>query len=138
MADFYWTLEKAAQRILSAIALALNLTPEETQHLNSLHTGHNNQLRLLHYPSIDIEDDIGKAGGQAAWDKMSKSRMPAHQDWSAFTFLFQRDGVSGLEMQDPQRPGEFVAATPVEGGCMLNVGDMLERFSNGKLFLEAC
>ena len=62
--------------------------------------------------------------------------MPAHKDWSTFTFLFQ-DDVGGLELEDPQVPGCFVAAKPIAGACVLNVGDMLQRFSNGTTQFEA-
>ena len=56
--------------------------------------------------------------------------MPAHQDWSSFTLLFQ-DDVGGLELEDPRKPGSFIGAKPIPGACVLNVGDMLQRFSNG-------
>ena len=85
-----------------------------------LHSGHNNQLRLLHYPPIEAEKLAQKVVG----------RMPAHQDWSSFTMLFQ-DTCGGLELQDPRRPGTFVPAKPIPGVAILNVGDMLQRFTNG-------
>ena len=71
MTTFYWQLEKAARRILEAVSLALKLTPAEKDYLFDLHSGHNNQLRLLHYPPISTE-------------KLRKhvvARMPAHRDW---------------------------------------------------------
>ena len=55
MNKFYWHLEKCARRILEAISLALNLTPADKDYLFDLHSGHNNQLRLLHYPPISTE-----------------------------------------------------------------------------------
>ena len=80
--------------------------------------------------------------------------MPTHRDWryvnrvlslhqfpfnftstqnSTFTMLFQ-DDCGGLEFEDPNYTGLFVPATPVPGTLALNVGDMLQRFSNGTLF----
>ena len=47
--------------------------------------------------------------------------------------LFQ-DERGGLELQDPQTLA-FLHAQPEEGTLLLNVGDMLERFTNGKGFL---
>jgi isopenicillin N synthase-like dioxygenase len=44
--------------------------------------------------------------------------------------LFQ-DACGGLEVEDPHKPGEFIAATPIEGACVVNVGDLLMRWSNG-------
>ena len=114
-------MHAAAMRILDALCLALELSDEDKQHLIKLHTGQNNQLRLLHYPPVDAEKlQRGIVG-----------RMPPHQDWSSFTFLFQ-DSVGGLEYQVPNDPETFIAAKPTGGTCILNVGDMLQRFSNGK------
>jgi isopenicillin N synthase-like dioxygenase len=47
-----------------------------------------------------------------------------------FTILFQ-DTTGGLELRDPQT-GEFIHADPKDGTLVLNVGDMLGRFTNGK------
>ena len=62
-------------------------------------------------------------------------RMPAHQDWSCFTILWQEDadGEGGLELEDPARKGTWLKARPPKGAAVLNVGDMLERLTNGKL-----
>jgi len=48
---------------------------------------------------------------------------------STFTLLFQ-DDRGGLELRDPAS-GEFVHAEPEEGALVLNIGDMLQRFTNG-------
>jgi isopenicillin N synthase-like dioxygenase len=50
---------------------------------------------------------------------------------SSFTFLFQ-DGP-GLEFGD-RKTGDFMPATPIEGVMYMNIGDMFQRISNGKLF----
>jgi isopenicillin N synthase-like dioxygenase len=75
---------------------------------------------LLHYPAIAAAE---LESGRAA-------RMPAHSDWSSITLLFQ-DECGGLEVEDPNQPGEFVAVAPIEGACVVNVGDLLMRWSNG-------
>ena len=99
--------------------MALQLVPNEAARLKRLHSGQNNQLRLLHYPPIETQKLASKVIG----------RMPPHQDWSSFTFLFQ-DSVGGLELQDPDTK-DYVRSTPEHGTCILNVGDMLMRYSNG-------
>jgi isopenicillin N synthase-like dioxygenase len=43
--------------------------------------------------------------------------------------LFQ-DENAGLELMDPQTQ-EYLLAEPEEGSLVLNVGNMLQRFSNG-------
>ncbi|SRR6266536_6685930 len=117
MNNFYWSLYSVSQTILKALALGIGL---EESHLLNYHSGLNNQLRLLHYPAIPAKQvESGKV-----------ARMPAHSDWSSMTMLFQ-DDCGGLEVEDPNRKGEFVAATPIEGAIVMNVGDLLQHWSNG-------
>lgn len=134
MTKFYWELDRAAHRILEAVSLTLSLSEAEKGHLFNLHSGHNNQLGLLHYPPISTE----RLRNQVM------ARMPAHCDWwyehgkrgsirhplilkitdaydSTLTLLFQ-DECGGLEFEDPNHPGSFIPATPVPGALTLNVG----------------
>ena len=46
--------------------------------------------------------------------------------------LFQ-DENGGLELKDPKTQ-EFLGAEPEEGALVMNVGDMLQRFSNSVFF----
>ena len=48
--------------------------------------------------------------------------------------LFQ-DDCGGLEFEDPNHPGSFIPAAPIPGALALNIGDMLQRFSNGTFLL---
>ena len=119
MTQFYWACFNAASDILRALSLGLGLDEEES--LLRLHSGHYNQLRLLHYPPIP---------GRAI-EEGSMARMPAHTDWSSMTMLFQ-DDCGGLEIEDPNVPGKFIPAEPMKGALVMNVGDLLMRWSNGK------
>ncbi|TLD24218.1 hypothetical protein PspLS_06327 [Pyricularia sp. CBS 133598] len=58
------------------------------------------------------------------------ARMPAHSDWGTVTLLFQ-DGAGGLQVEDPGTSGCFVAAPPVDGAVVVNVGGALMRWTNG-------
>lgn len=62
--EFFWTLNKLSDQILDAFAMSLNLTEKEANGIHKIHTGHDNQLRLLHYPPISREmlskEDIGR------------------------------------------------------------------------------
>lgn len=49
--------------------------------------------------------------------------------------LFQ-DDCGGLEFEDPNHTGSFVPATPIPGALALNIGDMLQRLSNGAFFTK--
>ncbi|OCL06357.1 putative leucoanthocyanidin dioxygenase [Glonium stellatum] len=117
--QFFWELNKTANAILEALIMSLDLTEEEAHSIRALHTGHDNQLRLLHYPPIASE---------MLKDK-DMSRLGAHTDWSTFTLLFQ-DTHGGLEFID-RKTGEFMPATPKEEVVYMNIGDMFQRISNG-------
>lgn len=119
MTGFYWSCFGAARELLRAIALGIGL--EDEDFLLRFHGGHNNQLRLLHYPPVETE----------ALSSNAVARMPAHSDWGSITMLFQ-DDCGGLQVEDPKRPGEFVEATPIKGALVMNVGDLLMRWSNGE------
>ncbi len=72
-------------------------------------------LRLLHYPEHPDDADLFGAA--------------PHTDYGFITLLLQ-DSVGGLEVRN--RHGEWIAATPIEGSYVMNVGDILARWSNGR------
>ncbi len=103
--------------ILRALAVSLSLP---TPQLSDAHSQSLFQLRLLHYPPVPVS--LLQSG--------EKSRISAHSDFGTLTILFQ-DNVGGLEIQN-QETGEFVAAPPVPGGVLVNIGDLMMRWSNGR------
>lgn len=117
MNSFYAQLSETSLKILEALGLGLGLSDQS--HFLALHSGKNNQLRLLHYPSIPAKEI---AEGRSA-------RMEAHSDWGSVTLLFQ-DECGGLEVQT--KSGAFVSVVPVEGALVMNIGDLLMRWSNGR------
>ncbi|OSD07215.1 thymine dioxygenase [Trametes coccinea BRFM310] len=114
--DFFWTCHETELNILRALCLALGI-PEDL--LVKYHKAHDNQLRLLHYPSVPVRD--------LEEDKIS--RIDAHSDFGSITLLLQ-DNVGGLEVEDPNKPGHFISAPPIEGALIVNAGDFLMRWSN--------
>ncbi|KAH8788202.1 putative UPF0676 protein [Diaporthe sp. PMI_573] len=118
--SFYWSCFDTAKELLRAIAIGIGL--EDPDYLLRFHSGENNQLRLLHYPPVETE----KLSSNAL------ARMPAHSDWGSITMLFQ-DDCGGLQVEHPRNPGEFVDATPMKGALVMNVGDLLMRWSNDYL-----
>lgn len=54
-------------------------------------------------------------------------RMGAHTDFDSFTLLWQ-SGEGGLEVKVD---GEWRAVEGVEGAVVMNIGDVLGRWSNG-------
>jgi isopenicillin N synthase-like dioxygenase len=120
MNQFYWEGFRVGGEILQALAVGLGLDDEN--HLLQKHSGHNNQLRLLHYPPVPAD----------ILETKRAARCPAHTDWSSITLLFQ-DDCGGLEVEDINNPGHFIPATPIKNAIVMNVGDLLQRWSNGRL-----
>jgi isopenicillin N synthase-like dioxygenase len=93
-------------------------------------------LRMLHYLPMDV-DTLRKLTtpdeeGRIHW------RAGPHTDWDNVTLLFQRPGQAGLECcSNPHDSGKdryWAPIDPVEGGIAVNIGDMLARWSDGKLY----
>ncbi|KKK20604.1 hypothetical protein ARAM_000152 [Aspergillus rambellii] len=120
MTRFYWECDRIGNEILRALAIGLSL--ESENYLTEKHSGNNNQLRLLHYLPVPAED----------LENERVARCPAHTDWSSITMLFQ-DDCGGLEVEDISRLGTFVPAPPIKNSIMMNVGDLLQRWSNDRL-----
>lgn len=83
-------------------------------------------LRLLHYPPVP------EGNTEGLW------RAGPHTDWACLTLLFMRMGESGLECAANPRAARngsagWAPVEPVEGGIAINIGDMLSRWSGGRL-----
>ncbi|KAI1182703.1 oxidoreductase-like protein [Nemania serpens] len=114
----YEKLCKVSRMVLHAIGIGLGLDDSAYTSLMELLSERHCQLRLLHYPAISKE----KLQSELL------ARLPAHQDWGTFTMLFQ-NSQGGLELKDPATQA-FLKAKPKDGAFILNIGDMLQRFSN--------
>lgn len=101
--------------MLEAIALHLDLPRDFFA--ASVADG-NSVMRLLHYPPLG--DDAPEGAIRAA----------AHGDINTITLLLGAE-EAGLELLT--RAGEWRAITVPEGALVINVGDMLERQTNGRL-----
>ena len=107
--DAVWRL---SERVLSAFARALGQEPD---YFRGYFTKPLTQLRLLHYPPQPAE-----AGAQG---------VEAHTDPGALTILMQ-DSVGGLEARN--RGGRWIAAPPIPYSFVINIGDMMQRWTNGR------
>ncbi|KAH9905786.1 Clavaminate synthase-like protein [Xylariomycetidae sp. FL2044] len=119
MTALYDKLAGVSRTILETIAVGLSLESGEHTECMRLISDRSCQLRLLHYPAIKkdkLENEL-------------LARLPEHVDWGTITLLFQ-DDHGGLELKDAQSQ-QFLLAEPEEGSLVLNVGDMLQRFTNG-------
>ncbi len=107
LADLGW-------RLMQAAALAVGVDPGV---LAPAFRRATTWLRLLHYPSTNpAETDLyGSA---------------PHTDFGCLTILAQ-DDVGGLQVQTPD--GVWIDAPRIDGAFVVNVGDMLHCWSNGRL-----
>jgi isopenicillin N synthase-like dioxygenase len=101
-----------ARNIIDAIAVALGMQPEAMRPFFRRPTTF---LRLLHYPTQREEDGLfGSA---------------PHTDYGCITLLAQ-DDVGGLEVKN--KAGDWVPAPPMRDTFVMNVGDILARWSNDR------
>ena len=111
----YAAFETAGARVLKAIALHLGL---ERDFFDPTIEDGNSVMRLLHYPPMD------SAAAQGA------IRAAAHGDINTITLLLGAE-EAGLELLTKQ--GEWLAVDPPAGALVVNIGDMLERLTAGRL-----
>ena len=115
MSALYAAFEAAGGRVLEAIALHLG-RPRDF-FAASVEDG-NSVMRLLHYPPLGPDAPEGAI------------RAAAHEDINTITLLLGAE-EAGLELLT--RQGEWHAITVPPGALVINVGDMLERQTNGRL-----
>jgi isopenicillin N synthase-like dioxygenase len=103
-----------SRRLMQLLALSLDL-PED--YFDATSESPMVTLRMLRYPAHPQQADERTFGAGA------------HTDWGALTLLAQ-DGHGGLEVALPD--GRWVAAPPVPGTFIVNLGDMMPRWTNGR------
>jgi isopenicillin N synthase-like dioxygenase len=115
MSALFAAFEVAGGRVLEAIALHLG-RPRDF-FAASVEDG-NSVMRLLHYPPL------GEGAPEGA------IRAAAHGDINTITLLLGAE-EAGLELLTKQ--GEWLPIPAEKGALVINVGDMLERQTNGRL-----
>ena len=115
MTRFFDHALASAHRIQRLMATTLGL-PEDF--FVRAHTGDNVTLRLLHYPASGTSQPEPTQLGAGA-----------HTDYGFITLLFQH-GVGGLQVVDSH--GTWIDVPPREGVAVVNSGDLLERWTNGR------
>jgi len=112
--ELYASFEDAGLKILKAIARFLKI--DQDYFVDTVRDG-NSVMRLLHYPPIE-----GEPG--------SNVRAGAHEDINTITLLLGAE-EAGLELLT--RDGRWIPVAPNPGELVVNIGDMLQRLTNGVL-----
>ncbi|GAA5886997.1 hypothetical protein JCM16303_003084 [Sporobolomyces ruberrimus] len=102
------------KRLLPLFALALDL-PENYFEEQTKNPG--STFRLLSYPPQFGEVDLKEIG------------IGAHQDYELYTILAQHGDVQALQVLNAE--GDWVMAPPKRGTFVVNIGDQLQRLTNG-------
>ena len=110
----YKSLEKTALNVLRAISLFLNL---DEYHFDQYVNKGNSILRPIHYPPINSKP-------------VGAERAAAHGDINLITLLM---GAHGRGLQVLNNDGEWIDAIADKDEIIINVGDMLSRYTNNRL-----
>jgi len=108
----YQQLEGIGRELLKAIAVYLEL---DINYFESWVQGGNSILRAIHYPPITIDPGNSVRAGQ-------------HEDINLITLLM---GASAEGLQVLNKNNEWIGITAIPGSLVVNVGDMLQRLTNG-------
>lgn len=112
--EIFATFDRTGLKVLKAIARYLKI--DENFFEDAVHEG-NSVLRALHYPpQTEPTGEHIRAG--------------AHEDINAITLLLGAE-EAGLELQT--RDGRWIPVSPKPGELVINIGDMLQRLTNGRL-----
>jgi isopenicillin N synthase-like dioxygenase len=112
--ELYATFDRTGLKILGAIARYLGIS--EDYFSDTVRDG-NSVMRLLHYPPLE-----GEPG--------SHVRAGAHEDINTITLLLGAE-EAGLELLT--KDGRWIPVSPKPGELVVNIGDMLQRLTNGRL-----
>ncbi|MEO5641003.1 MAG: 2-oxoglutarate and iron-dependent oxygenase domain-containing protein [Sphingomicrobium sp.] len=114
MLELFDAFDVAGAKVLAAVARFLGV--DEDSFADAIRDG-NSVLRLLHYPPVEAN-----AGASI--------RAGAHEDINTITLLLGAE-EAGLELKTSD--GRWIPVSPRPGELVINIGDMLQRLTNGRL-----
>ena len=112
---YYAAMEDLGARLMRLLANSLSL---DADFFRRFHTHHLGALRALNYP------------------KTTATRLPKqrgageHTDYGSVTILKPDPDVAGLEIRMPD--GQWHPAPQIQDGFLVNIGDMLARWTNDR------
>ncbi|MGA7538863.1 MAG: 2OG-Fe(II) oxygenase family protein [Steroidobacteraceae bacterium] len=127
---YYRAVARVAEALMQSLARGLGLRPDyfEEAFRAGLST-----LRLIRYPPRDAAE-LATVQDPAVWVQIRGALRylvgAPHTD-SGFITLLAQDGVPGLQARS--RVGQWVDVPPLEGTLVVNFGQVLERWSAGRI-----
>lgn len=114
MEQHYADMQALAQTLLRAIALALGI---KRDFFDARFAEPISVFRMIHYPPRHTARSADQPGAGA------------HTDYGCVTLLYQ-DDAGGLQVRNVN--GEWIDAPPIPGSFVVNIGDMMARWSNDR------
>lgn len=111
---YYQQMLDLGRHLLGALAEAMNL-PQD--YFDPFFTKPTAALRMIHYPELPEDSPL---------PLISAGK---HSDYGCLTLLWQ-DNIGGLEVENTE--GEWICAPPLDDSFVINIGDMMARWSNNR------
>lgn len=120
MEQYFVKGQQLALELMRALEISMDL-PKDA--LIDRCEGHGSELRMIYYPEVH-RDELKDGKSMRIWP---------HTDFGILTLLAQ-GSTGGLQIEDPPHSGKFVGVPLVEKTeLLINVGDTLERWTNGRV-----
>jgi isopenicillin N synthase-like dioxygenase len=114
MQQHYLDMQSLAQTLLRAMTVHLGIA---TDFFDLRFQDPVSVLRMIHYPPRQTASCAEQQGAGA------------HSDYGCVTLLYQ-DSAGGLQVRNVQ--GQWIDAPPIDGTFVVNLGDMMARWSNDR------
>ncbi len=111
---YFETMAELASQLLRIMAVGLGLPAD---HFEPLLDYHSSAMRAINYPELKTQPLPGQL------------RAGAHTDYGTLTILLYDDAPGGLEVLGPDG---WAAVPMIPGGFVVNLGDMLARWTNDR------
>ncbi|MFX1676169.1 2-oxoglutarate and iron-dependent oxygenase domain-containing protein [Paraburkholderia sp. A2WS-5] len=113
--DYYEALGACGSDLLRVVALSLGIGED---FFVDKYTKRLQRTQMVYYPDQDPQSEADQFG------------VAPHTDYGCITLLWQ-DNVGGLQVRE-LGSNSWVDAPPIEGTLVINVGDLLARWSNDR------